>query len=106
LQEAFLWACGPAVFKNNSSALPGGVFGAGPAARALFALPGGVIAGPAARLFPKTILLPLRAGFLVLGLRPGRCLPSRAGLLLGLRPGCFPLRGGSRFRLPASHFFV
>jgi len=52
---------------NNSSALPGGVVGA----------------GPAARLFLKTIFLPSRAGLLV----------------LGLRPGLFPLRGGSRLKL-------
>ena len=54
---------------------------------------GGVI-GPAARLFSKTILLPLRAGGSCLPLsgfiRPWRGgLLKEGGVLLGLRPGRF-----------------
>jgi len=60
----------------------------------------------------KTFLLPSGRGFKSTSFRGWLgekyfLLPSRAGVLvLGLRPGRFPLRGSSRFRLPASHFFV
>gem|GEM_PF-941510 len=55
-------------------------------------IPSGGYFSPAAGL-KKTILLPYRAGVLLLGLRPGCFLkrffyPPGGGLVLGLRPGC------------------